>query len=727
MATDTDAPDATLTPDQRDLNAAADEWKLSEAAYSDQRTNEVADLKFEAGEHFTDEELSWKKEHKKPAFVMDQTSGQVAKVTNQPVHRIIVTANGGGADPKSAEMWQGICRRIENLSNAEAVYRWARRHAVIMGRGFWRIRADYFSPLQPTADGSYDLSAFQQDIRIEPILNQHSVRPDPRSRLLDYSDRRFYIITDDLEWSEFARLHPKATHTTKQAMDRLFSGTGDCPPNWVTEKGVRVAERYYLEDTDVHLCVLKPGTPLANGSTALGPTVVVKDATSPGYTADQIVKEHTFKLPKVKWMKYTAAEVLERAAVPGRYIPVVQITGERRIIDGKEDARGMVRMAKDPQRLVDFYESRLAETVDLAAYDTWKAAAEAVEGHADDYVNAHIDRPGLLLWNHKDAEGQPIPEPEHVTVAPEIAGIAVAAQRAGMNLRGVLGVPDVTPDELKPEQSGKAIRARQAEQAQTTSHYGESTADGIRLTGRIILSMGRDVYDAPRILRINGIDEKPIDVVTFDGQKTTDEAVPRSYRAVAQGMATPPPGAPAQRQAEQVRHMLDISVGDFDVTVQAGKGYATGRQEAVDAVTAMVQAAPGIAPIAIPTILKNSDFPGAQELATKLEPPDPNSGMVPQEMIQKAQAAIDALQGEIAERDQQLDAQAAKAQATIAAAQLDAQTKVEIERIRIAGQIELEKLKGQIELEKAHIAAEQATRVAALQPRPEPSGIGVGA
>ena len=80
----------------------------------------------------------------------------------------------------------------------------------------------------------------------------------------------------------------------------------------------------------------------------------------------------------------------------------------------------------------------------------------------------------------------------------------------------------------------------------------------------------------------------------------------------------------------------------FDISVAAGKGYESGRTEAVESITAMVQAFPPMAPKAIPIILENSDFPGAAALAKAMQP-DPNNGMVPVEEAQKAQQEVNTL------------------------------------------------------------------------------------
>lgn len=690
------------------LDSAHDDWKLSQDAYTDQRKREVEDLKFEAGEHFTDAELQWLKKKEAPAIQIDQISGQVAKVTNQPVHRMIVSPNGQGADPKSAEWWQGICRRIENLSGGEDIYKWARRHSAIAGRGAWRVRADYFGHVDASLSGQYDASAFQQDIRIEAFLYQHSVHPDPRPRHLDFADQRFCIITSHVEWSEFARLHPKFTDKDGKEFDipRDYKGFtdafGDVPPEWAGAQSLCLAERYYLDDVTVQLCLLKNGT------------VVNKASLQKDYAAADIAAERTLLIPKVKWMKYVFGKTLETADVPGWYIPVVRIVGERRIIEGKEDCRGMVRMSRWPARLVDFYETKLAQAVDLASYDTWLVTAESVEGHEAEYVSAHRDRPAMLKWNQfSDVAGQEHKPPQHITVAPEVSALVIAAQRAGMNLRHTLGVPDVTPEESRPEQSGKAIGLRQREQAQATSHYADSTAAGIRHTARIIMSMAREIYDAPRILRINGADEKPIEVVTYSRRHLESIGNPDAAQELAASGLGPD---------EQMRHMLAVDAGEFDVSVSAGKGNDTARQETVEVVSQLLPMLPPPMQLrAAAVIAKNIDAPGMQELAQQLQPPE-DSGMVPKEQLQQVQQQAEQMLQQagqkIQELEQERDSKRDELTVKMQIAEKDNEAKAQMKEMELRAELALEQVRQQGETQRAQIAAQ--AQIMTPQPNPSP-------
>ena len=69
-----------LDQDERDLATALDEIKLHEDAFGEQRQREVNDLKFEAGEHFNNAELSYLKTTGRPEVILDHVSGQISKV-----------------------------------------------------------------------------------------------------------------------------------------------------------------------------------------------------------------------------------------------------------------------------------------------------------------------------------------------------------------------------------------------------------------------------------------------------------------------------------------------------------------------------------------------------------------------------------------------------------------------------------------------------------------------
>ena len=59
----------------------------------------------------------------------------------------------------------------------------------------------------------------------------------------------------------------------------------------------------------------------------------------------------------------SGAGILEAKVIPGEHIPVIPQYGERQFVEGEEHYEGIVRLAKDPQRLRNFQMSYLADIV----------------------------------------------------------------------------------------------------------------------------------------------------------------------------------------------------------------------------------------------------------------------------------------------------------------------------------------------------------------------------
>ena len=168
----------------------------------------------------------------------------------------------------------------------------------------------------------------------------------------------------------------------------------------------------------------------------------------------------------------------------------------------------------------------------------------------------------------------------------------------------------------------------------------------------------------------------------------------------------------------------DLTVGKYDVVVEAGPSYTTKREEAAEILTTAGRAAPELAPILLPQLVKMTDLPDGQKvtemLATLMPPdaraifdgtpppqPDQEQGLPPEVMMEQAKAMADMeLSRQKAEQDFQLEQQ-------------KAQNKREIEQTQAIADIQVDRQKAeatmQIEREKAVLAAELAREKARLE------------
>jgi hypothetical protein len=109
-----------------------------------------------------------------------------------------------------------------------------------------------------------------------------------------------------------------------------------------------------------------------------------------------------------------------------------------------------------------------------------------------------------------------------------------------------------------------------------------------------------------------------------------------------------PDGNPVQKV---MIAMHDLRVGKYDLVVETGPSYTTKREEAVVGMTAALQAFPDAAPVILPELAKNSDWPGADKLAEKLQAMQ--QPQIPPEMQQQMDQAAQQVD-QLTQENQQL-------------------------------------------------------------------------
>ena len=97
----------------------------------------------------------------------------------------------------------------------------------------------------------------------------------------------------------------------------------------------------------------------ANGATAFE-----GDAMPAGVFAGELpIKVRTAKRTYVCWRKITGQQIIEKREFTYQYIPVVRVIGNEWIVDGHPVYSGIVRNAKDAQRMYNISASSIAERI----------------------------------------------------------------------------------------------------------------------------------------------------------------------------------------------------------------------------------------------------------------------------------------------------------------------------------------------------------------------------
>jgi hypothetical protein len=529
------------------------------------------------------------------------------------------------ANAKVADVITGIFKHIEVNSDADTAYDTAGEYAVRIGWGYWRVVTDYVRE-----------DSFDQEIFIRPIDNPFSVYFDPNSIQPDGSDAEKVLITTLMSKDDFKIQYPGAD----DGGDFNQRGTGDFDPDWVQKEDIRVAEYFYVERKKTKLLLLSDGT-----------KVYKDEAPSPEILAAagiMVVGERETMRKQIKWCKLTGLEILEERDWSGRYIPVVPVYGQQLTVEDKRKKYGLVRNAKDAQRMYNYWQTSLTESIALAPKAKWLLAEGQDEGHENEWAQANIKSMPVLRYKQTDINGKEAPAPQRLQPEPPPAGVIAAAMSIDKDLQSVVGIFD--PSQLpQGNMSGKAIRGQQMQQDMTNFHYYDNLVRSMKHTGRIILDLIPKIYDRERVLRIIGYDGKP-EMVTLN-QRTQDEM-----------------------GVEKV--LNDVTVGEYDVYMDTGPGYQSKRQEAVEAMMPMISTNQELFNLAGDLVFRNMDFPGAEVIADRLAANNPlaqideKSEIPPQIQMQLMQA-----QKQIADMQQM-----------IAAMELEKQYRSDVEMLRQDGE-----------------------------------------
>jgi hypothetical protein len=383
----------------------------------------------------------------------------------------------------------------------------------------------------------------------------------------------------------------------------------------------------------------------------------------------------------------------------------VPVYGRHIVIGDKRKKFGMIRYAKDPQRMYNFWQTSITEGVALAPKAKWLLAEGQDEGHENDWAQANIKSFPVLRYKQTDIEGRPAPVPTRLQPEPPQAGVMAAAAGVNEDIKSIMGIFD--PAQLgQGNISGKALNGQQQQVDLTNFDYYDNLTRSISHIGAICLDLIPKIYDTERIMRIIGDDGKP-ELLTIN-------------------------------QRDSVGRVLnDISVGQYDVVMETGPGYNSKRQEAVESMMAVIGADPQLMQTAGDLLFRNMDFPGADVIADRLATLNPlaqiddKSKIPPQVQMQLAQA-----QKQVKDMQQQMQAMqmAMKQRSDIEQVKQDAETKrVLIKETNRAHQIELQDahdhanmkmkvdaqahdtvLKTQTQIQIEQMKAEIAVRLAAM-------------
>jgi len=646
------------------------------------------DLSFLMGNQWNSLILRERTEDRRPALTVNKLPVFVNQVVNdivqnRPQIKIRPNTNSIKSGPATAEVVGGLIRHICQSTDVKSAQDTAVRYAVSCGLGFMRIRTDYCNNMSN-----------DQEIIVERLENPLSVYvPIPLCKAQDWSDMPYAFIRSRMSKDEY-----KDTYGDKAQSDiDKWEGQGIGDTNWNEENMVWLAEYYRVEEEDAALYQLSNGQFILKGEDEEFSAEELGDLT--------IVNQRPSKKHKVMWYLMTENTILDRTEFPSKYIPIIPVLGQELCVDGRMTYVSLVRNAKDPQRYLNYMKSMEAESIALAPKAPWLVAAGSIEGFENQWKISNTKNVAYLEYNVLPNA----PPPQRLN-PPEIPAAAMNSIReANDDIKATTGIFDASLGNRGNETSARAIIARQRQGDTATAHFSENLARAIRQMGRIFIDVIPKIYNVPRSIRILGEDMSD-DIVLVNQQ---------------------------HQNAYGDDVLYDLTVGDYDVTVDVGPSFETKRIETAQNLINVIQAIPQIGQVCSDILVRNLDFPGASELSKRLLKTIPPQLLETDKLGEgidenQVRQIVSDLQHHIAENQmlkeqaQQLGQLIQQLQASLKDKSEDRQVRVETAAMRAASEVN----KAQLGLQSAQVQAQTKLTTHAVdsainlsQQAPGPSGV----
>lgn len=537
-------------------------------ATRDMREQGLEDVRFAYvnGAQWDDDAI--KRRKNKPRYEINKIAPAIRQVTgNQRQNTISMKVRPvrDGATQELADIYNGIIRNIENRSKFSNIINNAFKEVCSSGYGAWQITTGYVND-----------QTFEQDISIKPIKSAvSSVYWDASSTDENNRDANWCMVVSDIPVSAFESKYPKAQKVA------IESGQiKNYHKDWCNGNNIRIADYYVREPISIIL-----------GELTDGRIVEIDDKFEK--IRDELATQNIFvertrkkKTHKVVHYKISGAEILEGPKEwAGKEIPVVSVYGYNIWIDGKHYVKGMVRDAKDSQRIYNYGSSAKIEITALSKKDPFWMTKEQAKGH-----ERRLGEDKTIQFYNPDPKA---PNPPTRTGAPAVQSALIEQVRqSDEDIKSTTGLFAPSLGDNPNQQSGRAILAQQRQGDTGTYELIDNLVKGVERSAEILIDTIPRVYDTERkerILKEDGQSELVDINQTIIDEQTGEEIV-----------------------------LNDISVGVYDVVASNGASYQTKRTEAVNVLTQLAAENPIMGQVVLDLIAKSLDFPFAEELTERI-------------------------------------------------------------------------------------------------------------
>lgn len=588
------------------LKEVMEKWEYATDAEEYNRDRMLSDLRFANGDQWPDHIRRIREGDAggRPCLTINKYPAFERQVINdirqmRPAIKIRPAENDTSGE--TANVMNGIIKSIEMSSNAEQAYDWAAMYACRIGRGYFKIITDY-----------KDDFSFDQEIRIERVRNPFDISLDPDHREHTAADMMWAFETFRISRKEYEERFPdaptrwpgeKKPRTKTSRSSHTWSEwpgdhTGQSMQRWYEDDSIRIAQFYEVQEIErVISLIIDP----------ISGMQMIADG-----NVDGAIQTRKLKDRRIKMYTMTPIEVLSEDDIPGKYIPIVPVTGEEVDIEGRIYYKGMVRDMRDSQVEINLMRSTSVEQIALQPKSPWV-------GPKGSFKNPKWNNANRNNYSYLEYEiVNPGMKPERQMPTPIHPGLQEEIRIATEELKEISGIYQAGLGAKGNEIAGVAINGRKLESDISNFHYMDNLARSMRMCGTILVHMIPEVMAGPKLVTTVEVDgsNKPVMI----NQPYIDEETGKDQ-------------------------FFDIDNGKFDVTVDTGPSYTTQRQEAADQMMDLLDKYPESRQLLGDLLVSNLDWPnGMAEIAAErikaMLPPEVLQGESPaiSQMIQNMQA-----------------------------------------------------------------------------------------
>lgn len=515
----------------------------------------------------------------RPRYTFDKCNpivDSIAGEMEQAEFSIKVRPAGGDATKDLANLYDGIIRNIQSISNAEHVFDASGRKMVATGFDAWRVTQEWA-----------DADSFEQDLFIRKIANAvDRVWFDTGAEMQDMSDANWCFVLQALTKQKYEKRWPEGSG--QSVSDARTSEVYTYKPDFIT-----VGEFIYKKPVTKELVLMSNSAVyevdedferVANELAAQG-IAEVRRRKRKGH----VVMSRFFD--GKEWLDSAKETVFA-------FIPIIPTYANFDISEDKVIYRGAVDKLMDAQRVYNYTQSRAVEEGALAPRGKYWMTRKQAQSDLKTLQTMNTNADPVQFYTHIDGENPPFWQGG----AQINQGLQQTSADMANNIIQSSGIFSANQGDA-PNQSGFAIELQQQKGDNSTIKYFKSQEIAICHTARVLITAIPKVYDTKRQIRLLG----------EDGESRMETINDQVF----------------DNETGEIVELNDLRKGKYDVTCDVGPAFKNRQQETARAFLDMAQVDPGIIQTGKDIWLKNLSVPGMGALAERVRKQMFEAGIIP--------------------------------------------------------------------------------------------------